>query len=229
MKKELRTMSTTALAIANDKLPAHLAKVEGIGRGNENVGQNVAIPRVKLLQKMSDEVDKHHANYLKGAEPGHFINTLTNQNYGESMYALSITFKPEHVVWRKREAGGGYVGSYSTHPEAMDAIAAQEKPDDYDPTETHSHLLLLKDPKTGDLEPSPVIMDFSSSKLRISKNWNSQIGMKGGDRFAGLWKLQSVAVENRMGNAFMNLDVEFVGWAHEEDYLAAEALYNQHA
>ena len=90
-------------------------------------------------------------------------------------------------------------------------------------------MLLLKDPKTGDLEPSPVIMDFSSSKLRISKNWNSQIGMKGGDRFSGLWKLQSVAVENRMGNAFMNLDVEFVGWAHEEDYLAAEALYTQHA
>ena len=61
-------------------------------------------------------------------------------------------------------------------------------------------------------------MDFASSKLRISRNWNSQIGMKGGDRFAGLWKLKSQAVENRMGNAFMNLDVEFVGWSQEDDY-----------
>jgi hypothetical protein len=53
--------------------------------------------------------------------------------------------------------------------------------------------------------------------------------MKGGDRFAGLWKIKSVAVENRMGNAFMNLDVEFVGWAQEEDYKVAEKLYEQHS
>ena len=222
-------MSSTALAIANDKLPAHLAKVEGIGRGNENVGSNVAIPRVKLLQKMSDEVDKGHSKYVGGAEAGHFLNTLTDYNYGDTMYALSITFKAEYVVWRSRDAGGGYVGAYDTLPEARDAIAALDRPDDYDWVETHSHLLLLKDPKTGALEPSPVIMDFSSSKLRISKNWNAQLGMKGGDRFAGLWKLESKSVENRVGNSFMNLDVEFVGGAHEEAYLAAEALYTLHA
>jgi len=222
-------MSSTALAIANDKLPAHLKKVEGVGRGNENVGQNVAIPRVKLLQKMSDEVDKHHANYVKDAEPGHFLNTLTGQNYGEELYALSITFKTEYVVWRQREAGGGLVGAFPNAIEAQDAVNQQEKPQDYDITETHTHVLLLKDPETGALEPTPVIMDFTSSKLRISRNWNSQIGMKGGDRFAGLWRIKSVAVENRMGNAFMNLDVDFVGWAHEEDYKAAEALYEQHA
>lgn len=222
-------MSSTALAIADDQLPAHLKKAEGVGRGNENVGQNVAIPRVKLLQKMSDEVDKHHANYVKGAEAGHFLNTLTGTNYGEELYAISITFKTEYVVWRKREAGGGLVGAFSSMPDAQNAVSEQEKPQDYDITETHTHVLLLKDPETGALEPTPVIMDFTSSKLRISRNWNSQIGMKGGDRFAGLWRIKSVAVENRMGNAFMNLDVDFVGWAHKEDYEVAEALYEQHA
>jgi predicted transcriptional regulator len=222
-------MSSTALAIPEDKVPAHIKKAEGVGRGNENVGNNVTIPRVKLLQKMSDEVDKHHASYVKGAEPGHFLNTLTDHNYGEELYAISITFKHEFTVWRKRDAGGGLLGSFSSQAEAQDAINAQDKPQDYDITETHTHVLLLKDPETGNLEPTPVIMDFASSKLRISRNWNSQIGMKGGDRFSGLWKIKSVAVENRMGNAFMNVDVEFVGWAQEEDYKVAEALYEQYA
>jgi len=222
-------MSSTALALAEDKMPAHLQKVEGVGRGNENVGSHLAIPRVKLLQKMSDEVDKHSPGYVKGAEAGDFINTLTNNIYGEEMYVLSITFKNEFVVWRKREAGGGFLGNYPSHAEAQAAVDETDKPEDYDITETHSHLLLIKDPKTGELEASPAIMDFASSKLRISRNWNSQIGMKGGDRFAGLWKLKSQAVENRMGNAFMNLDVEFVGWAQEEDYRVAESLYEQHA
>ena len=150
-------------------------------------------------------------------------------NYGEEMYALSITFKTEHVVWRNREAGGGLLGAYSSHIEAQEAINAQEKPADYTITETHTHLLLLKNPETGKLEETPIVMDFASSKLRISRNWNSQIALKGGDRFAGLWKIKSVAVENRMGNAFMNLDVDFEGWAQEEDYKKAEALYEQHS
>ena len=46
-------MSSQALALAEDKMPAHLKKVEGMGRGNEHVGQHLAIPRIKLLQKMS--------------------------------------------------------------------------------------------------------------------------------------------------------------------------------
>lgn len=220
---------STALAIAESNVPAHIKNVQGVGRGNENVGAHVTIPRIKLLQKMSDEVDKHHPNYVKGAEPGHFLNTLTGHNYGEDLYAISITFKNEFVVWRKRESGGGLLGSFASNLEAQEAINAQEKPQDYDITETHTHVLLLKDPETGELEPSPVIMDFASSKLRISRNWNSQIGMKGGDRFAGLWNIKSVAVENRMGNAFMNLDVAFVGWAQEEDYKIAESLYEQHS
>ena len=223
-------MSSTALAITtNDELPAHLKKAEGVGRGNENVGTELTIPRVKLLQKMSDEVDKHHNSYIEGCEPGDFLNTLTQQNYGDALFALSISFKVEHVVWRDRDAGGGLLGAFSSHITAQEEINKQEKPEDYAITETHTHVLLLKDPETGKLDTTPVIMDFASSKLRVSRNWNSQIGLKGGDRFAGLWKLKSISVENKMGNAYLNLEPEFVGWAMEEDYKAAEKLYESYA
>ena len=33
-------------------------------------------------------------------------------------------------------------------------------------------------------------MDFASSKLRVSREWNTQIGQLGGDRFSALWKLE---------------------------------------
>ena len=90
-------------------------------------------------------------------------------------------------------------------------------------------MLLLKDPNTGDLDRAPSIMDFASSKLRVSKAWNSQIGMKGGDRFAALWNVSGVPTENKMGKAFMNCEVSFVGWAQESDYKAAEAMYDQYS
>ncbi len=167
-----------ALALVANDLPAHVQK--GSGLGNENVGNNVTIPRIKLLQKMSDEVDKYSEKHVAGAEPGQFINSLTSNLYGEEMYVISLLFKNEHVVWRKRDAGGGLLGAFASYEDAQDAINQQEKPQDYDITETHSHILLIKDPETGELDRPPVIMDFSSSKLRVSRSWSSQLGSRVG-------------------------------------------------
>ena len=229
MPKSAVAVAPNSLVASTDTLPAHLKAVEGAGRGNENVGQNVQIPRVKLLQKMSNEVDKHHAAYVEGCEPGHLVNTLNNHNYGNDLYCISLTFKLEYVVWRQLDAGGGYGGAFSSMADAEAYVNQQDKPAEWDINETHAHVLLIKDPETGELERSPAIMDFASSKLRVSKAWNSQIGMKGGDRFAGLWKVSGVPTENKMGKAFMNCEVSYVGWAQEEDYKAAEALYEQYS
>ena len=86
---------SNAIALVSTNVPAHV--LQGTGLGNENVGQNVTIPRVKLLQKMSDEVDKYNSKYIQGAEPGHFLNSLTGQNYGEELYVISLLFKNEFV------------------------------------------------------------------------------------------------------------------------------------
>jgi len=228
--EENKTMSkSVALVASTDALPAHLQDKQGIGRGNENVGSNVQIPRIKLLQKMSNEVDKHHGSFVEGCEPGHLVNTLTNHNYGNDLYCISLHFKTEFVVWRQLDVGGGYGGAFTTHEEAQAYVDTQDKPAEYDINETHAHVILVKNPETGALENSVAIMDFASSKLRVSKAWNSQIGMRGGDRFAALWKVSGVSTENKMGKAFMNCEVAFVGWAQEADYKVAEGLYEQYA
>lgn len=213
------------ITLASQDLPAHLQGQEGIGRGNEDVAGHVTIPRLKLLQKMSDEVDPHHPKYIEGAKAGDFLNSLTGENYGDAVYAISITFKNQWQAWRSREAGGGYGGTFASAADANTYVSAQEKPSDWDVNETHTHLLLLKNPETGQTDASPVIMDFTSSKLRVSRDWNSQITMKGGDRFATLWKLYSVTATSKTGNSWMNVATDLVGWAQEEDYRIAEKLY----
>lgn len=219
---------SNAIALVSANVPAHV--MQGTGLGNENVGQNVTIPRVKLLQKMSDEVDKYNSKYIQGAEPGHFLNSLTGQNYGEELYVINLLFRNEFVVWRNRDSGGGGIlGAFNSLVEAQEAIKLQSKPEDYTITDTHSHVLLIKNPETGELDKTPVIMDFSSSKMRISRNWNSVIGLKGGNRFSGLWKLKSVSVTNKAGAQFMNLEADFVGWATEKDYEYAKTVYAQHS
>ena len=217
-------MENQEIVLLSDKVPAHVKTSSGLG--NEEVStEHLQTPRVKLLQQLNNEVDENHSEYIEGAKPGHFVNNITKENYGTEMYVLNVRFTEDFVVWKKREFGGGLIGTYKTLQEAMDFMSAQSMdPEQHDVIQTHSHLLIEKNPKTGELG-MPFIMDFSSSKLRVSRSWNSQIQTKGGDRFSVLWKLESVKKANRAGQQFYNLDVVEIGWSQEEDYNAAKELY----
>ena len=167
-------VETTSTLPAVDAIPDFLkGKAD---RGNENVGDQVEIPRLKLLQKMSGEVDKNSDAYVEGAEPGLFLDKLTGDLL-ETVYVISINFMVEFVVWRKRDFGGGKNGTFSTRQEAEkhvadmgEGIAAQ-----MDIQENHQHLVLLYDDETGKLRSTPFIIDMSSTKLKVSRNWNSQL------------------------------------------------------
>ena len=214
-----------AVSLVSSTVPAHVAEAKGLG--NENVtASDLQTPRVKLLQQMNAEVDKSNDAYIEGAEPGLLLNTVTNELYGKEIYVLNINFNDEFVVWRKRDKGGGLVGSCASSSEA-DALIEQQSgsPDDFEVIQTHSHLLMRKDAETGELINTPFQMDFSSSKLRVSREWNTQIAQLGGDRFSSLWKLSSVSTQNRAGQKFHNLSVDSQGWVVDEDYGKAKAVY----
>ena len=217
-------VETTTIDLVSKDVPAHVLK--GTGLGNEEVGKDhLQTPRVKLIQTMSNEVDKNHSEFIDKLAPGDFLNSVTKENYGTEMYVLNVKFAEDFVVWKKREIGGGLVGNFKSLAEATDYLNAQDLDvDQHDVIQTQSHLLIEKNAESGELG-IPFIMDFASSKLRVSRSWNSQIQTKGGDRFASLWKMKSVQTANKVGQKFMNLTVDFEGWATEDDYLEAKQLY----
>ena len=219
-------MENQEIALVSDKVPAHVKNSAGLG--NEEVStEHLQTPRVKLLQQLNNEVDESHSDYIEGSKPGHFINNVTKENYGTDMFVLNVRFTEDYVVWKKREFGGGLIGTFDTLQQATEFMTEQSMdPEQHDVIQTHSHLLIQKNPETGELS-IPFIMDFSSSKLRVSRSWNSQIQTKGGDRFSVLWKLESVKKANRAGQQFYNLDVAEVGWAQDVDYKAAKELYER--
>ena len=90
--------------------------------------------------------------------------------------------------------------------------------------QTQSHLLIKKDAKTGVLD-TPFIFDCASSKLRVSREWNTQIARLGGDRFSSLWKMSSAQTQNRAAQKFYNIAVENVGWVTDVDYESAKKVF----
>lgn len=212
------------IALVSDKVPAHVEAAAGLG--NENVtADHLQTPRVKQLQQLSNEVDENHSEYIEGSKPGDFINTITRENYGREIYVMNVKFTEEFVAWKKREKGGGLAGTYATEKDAIDSLVAQkENPEDYDITQTQSHLLIKKDAITGALD-TPFIFDCASSKLRVSREWNTQIARLGGDRFSSLWKMSSAQTQNRAAQKFYNIAVENVGWVTDEDYESAKKVF----
>ena len=214
-----------AVSLVSANVPAHVK--ESAGLGNENVStQHLQTPRVKLLQQMNSEVDESHDAYVEGAKPGDLLNTVTNEIYGTEIYVINVHFTEDFVVWRKREKGGGLVASCASRADADEMIGNQDgSPNDYEIIQTQSHLLIRKDATTGEMESTPFLMDFASSKLRVSREWNTQIAQLGGDRFSTLWKVSSVKTQNRAGQPFQILSVMKEGWVADDDYEIAKKVY----
>ena len=212
------------ISVVTSKVPAHVKK--GSKLGNENVSsEHISVPRVKLLQKMNHEVDPNHSEYLEGAKEGDFINTVTGENYGSSMYVVNVHFKEEYVVWRKRTEGGGLVGNFTTRKEAEDHLEDNGlKVEEHDITQTQIHTLLRLDEKTAEISDIPFLFDCASSKLKVSREWNTKIMKQGGDRFSYLWKMSSVPQSNAKGS-WVNIDIQGVDWLKDEIYEGVKAFY----
>lgn len=212
----------------NDQLPEHMQKETGAG--NDNVtAADMLIPRLKLLQGLSPEVDSTKDQYVPGAEPGQYINANTHELAGE-MYVINLYYEHVYGVFVKRKFGGGFKGSFYSQQEAEAAITQLASEDQelmeqmMEVVETGRHTLLQIDLKTGKLEP--VVFDMTSTKLQTSRAWNTEIARRGGDRFSCVWKLTKQSKTNTKGSWFIP-HFEFMGPLNDEMYQRAHEKYDQ--
>lgn len=197
-----------------DQVPAHIAANASLGIGNENIGAgDVEIPQLKLLQAMSPEVQKGTDGYVEGAEPGMIFNTLSRKA-SDFVNLINLGMTKECSVFRSREFGGGgsgsYIGAFPTRVIAEaylteNGLAINE----YDISDTAKHLVVVLDDK-GEVESEAQIY-MSSTKLRTSNKWNSELLMTKMDRYASVWRLGTERLSNSKGT-WSNFTIAFAGW-----------------
>lgn len=215
----------TAVTPWNPTMSLPAAALQDAGLGNENVRtEDLTIPRLVLLQAMSPEVSRGHERYVDGAQPGFMMNSLTNEMF-EAVYCANLDFKVEYTVWRKREVGGGLLGTFPSEQEAREFVAAsvEVKPEQCDIVETHNHLLLLID-EEGKIK-GPILCQMASSKLSVSRRWNSMPEIRQGARFGSIWTLSSVATKNKMGQPYYNFGIELAGYPDDALYAGIKQVY----
>ena len=81
-KEKLEMSDAKQVATKKENLPSASLFEADAQAGFENVKtESLAPPILKLLQNGSAEAQKRNQNYVEGAEPGMFLNTVTKQLY----------------------------------------------------------------------------------------------------------------------------------------------------
>lgn len=200
------------------------ARQDRVGQGSESVtARDMAIPRLKLLQQMNEEVMHGNAKYIEGARAGLILNSVSRELH-TALFVINLNFAHKVVVWRKRSAGSGMFGTFDDEIQARAALAdAGEDEGNYDITDNPEHLVLILS-DTG--EPKGyALLDMPGTKAKVSRQWNTLIHEQeqiGNPRFGCVWQLGVQSESNNKGN-YYNFDVKLVVQAPDEIYKAAEA------
>ena len=208
-------------------------------KGFENVKtESLASPILKLLQNGSAEAQKRNQNYVEGAEPGMFLNTVTKQLYDgdKGIQVIPCHYKLEFQEWADYGTGSGR--PEMIYPDSSDILEKTTKgADNKDRLQNGNYILTVGQHFViivGDKGSETAMISMSSSQGKISRKWNSMmksISLDGKDgpftppSFSHIYKLSSV-LNTGKGNQWYGYNVEKVGMLEDAKmYERAKKFY----
>ena len=184
-------------------------------KGSQNMTQeDLALPFLKVLGQLSPEVNKVHARYVKGAEPGMIINSVTNELYdgAKGIDVLPVFYERKLIEWQDRGAGTG--APVAIHDASSDIMSQTTRDKSYkdrlpngnyiDNTANHYVVVLGDSPQTA-------LISMKATQLKISRKWNSiMMGIKLQGKnglftpptYSHIYNLKTVQMSNDKGTWF---------------------------
>ena len=207
MAQAVAKKKTAEVAIMDENMFAADAGIGVSDLGSEDL----AIPFLKVLQKMSDELDD-----LDDAKAGDIYNTVTKDvvKGKAGVTVINCAYVLQFIEWEPRGTGTG--APYRIYG-SSDDIPQTERGDDnkdyvvggsgryLERTAQHYVLIIYEDGMT-----QQALLPMKSTQFKKSKQWNSamkSLKMKDSKgnlftppRFSHVWKLETVPEENKNGS-----------------------------
>ena len=102
--------------------------LEDVGSGSEGMTKDdILMPRLAILQQMSDQINKRHGDYVDGAEAGHiFDNVAKTAHDGEKgITIVPVTYRRAHIEWKPDR--GGLVADHGSDSSCLESCTRGEK------------------------------------------------------------------------------------------------------
>ena len=195
--------------------------------GFENVKtSSLALPILKLLQNGSGEAQKRNQNYVEGAEPGMFLNTVTKKTYdgAKGIEVIPCHYKLEFQEWADFGTGSGRPENiYDANSDILSKTKNEMGKDRLDNGNyiltVGQHYVLIRDGNSTE----NALISMSSSQGKVSRKWNSMMmsitldGKNGPytpPSFSHKYRLTSV-LNSGKGNQWYGYNVTKVGPVEE--------------
>lgn len=203
-------------------LPAEFSEllVQDAGAGQENMtSEELAIPRLAILQSNSPQVEKRSEQHIDGAESSMIMENVSSELFDgeQGIVVVPISFRRTVIEWRLRENnGGGFVADIGLDFEALKAATKDDKnrlinADGNQLVDTYEYFVFLID--EGEcIDWRPAVISMTSSNITTAKRWNTlinQIKVNGPDgsritpaSFYMAYRLTTVPKSNEQGSWF---------------------------
>ena len=200
---------------------------ESAGQGFENMTTGeTAVPRLLISQAMSNATQN-------GQIPaGHFYNSISGKDYGETLDVIVCHFQKVWVEWKKNQ--GGYVATHEIgsievtgdNYKGMEHVDADGNKNDV--IETWMYLVVLPD----HLEDGYLVFGSTRGNLKYLKGWNTQMmylrtpAGKPAPLFSSVWTMSIGKDTNKKGNTYYSCNKEGKssivrkGWTTKEMFLS---------
>ena len=207
--------------------------------GFENVDQeSLALPILKLLQNGSGEAQKRNPNYVEGAEPGMFFNTVTRKLYDgdKGIQVIPCHYRLEYQEWADFGTGSGRpeniypASSDILSKTTKDAMGKDRLPNGNYIQKTSQHFVIITDGNSAET----ALISMYSSQAKVSRKWNSMmmsITKNGKDGpytpppFSHYYKISSVENTGK-GNQWYGYNIVKVGEVTDANvYKRAKTFY----
>lgn len=175
--KDSNELTKTATKVDDDLLNEIIE--QDAGQGLDDMSQDdMAIPRITILQALSPQCNKRDDAYVEGAEPGMFLETvahgLTDGEQGLTL--VPVAYRKTHLEWRPRADGGGLVSDLGLDYD-LKSLHRDEKGNYVNGDGNHVVLtyeyLMLHISTDGAVES--VLISLSKTQLRKAKQLNTML------------------------------------------------------
>lgn len=179
---EVAVVEKNEVSVAQDEeLLAMMA--EDAGSGMEEMGKDdFAIPRLKILQPTSDEIQKRHESYIDGAEASNIMENVSNTLFdGESgIVVVPISYRRTIIEWAPRGSeGAGFIEDHGLKMNLLDdttkcpTTGKLLNKQGNSLVETSEYYVFYKDPNG---EWLPAVISMTGTQLKYAKRWNALMG-----------------------------------------------------
>lgn len=204
-----------------EKFLATAAQTES-NAGFEDINSDtLSITFIKLLQKLSPELDEAKPEYNKDAKVGMFTNSVTKELMGNKFKCIVIGFERIYAEWKPDR--GGLVGYHS--PAQATALTVSTKfgkwktEEGNELIENYMYKVLIE----GQEEKGIMVIAMVSSNITVAKGWNRELtttimgdGTKALPHFM-VWEIGSILVTKGQ-NSWYKYEVKKAGLISKQQY-----------